>query len=101
MRVSVKEGISCFHCGGMRSIEWSYRKHYVVVIIQDEYNTEKDMKNTIKIFFNGRNVTEAYLDRTDDAPERIRTTLSNLAKVVRLIDATMDEIEAKEEEGDK
>jgi hypothetical protein len=85
-----EEGVVFFHGVGKCSVEWHYRDHHIIAILKNEYNTEEDDNMTIKIFFEGKDITDKYLDSMYEVP-RIRTTLCNLSRIWMLIDENMDD----------
>ncbi len=84
-----EEGVVFFHGVGRCAVEWHYRDHHIVCILKNEYNTEEDEDMTIKIFYEGEDITDKYLEGMYEVP-RIRTTLANLSRIWMLIDENMD-----------
>jgi len=99
-RCDSEEGTSYFYQMGHICIDWLHRGHTICAIVQSEFNTSPVHANNLKIYFNGKEVTEEYLEALNDKPVRIRSTMANIAMIVDIIDKNMDEFEATKEEGD-
>ena len=88
------EGIVFFDGVGMCVVEWSYRDHGIILAMRNEYNKSRpDGSCTIKVFYDGIEITDKYIEQLYEKPHRIRTTLQNLQAIMHLIDENMDDYE--------
>jgi hypothetical protein len=101
----MEEGVCYFHGVGRVSISWWYRDHEIIAIIRNEYDCDLDDDDlTLKVFFEGTDITDKYIDSMYETT-RVRPTISNIGRLCLLIDENMDDYIAKtlevKEGGDK
>lgn len=92
----IEEGRMYFLKVGYNAIEWSYRDHIIAIAVRNEYNWDMLDGGTIKVYYQGVDITTKYIEPMYDTDFRIRPTIENIDKIKMLIDSNMDDWEWEE-----